>query len=476
MRRVMEAADTADCALQGGTWSTQWKSHCEFIEGRYDCYAFPCVNGGFCVDGTEDYTCVCPFGYEGANCELEIDECSHEGDDKVCHEYAMCANTEGSYSCACNPGFFGDGYAIDQAGVKWGSILTTDAVYGWLDRTGAANYTDGNNDGVVDRFGCTDVNDCTSTPCFNGGLCVDLWDGHARLDDGSEVYRTDDARSQSNAFLCDCEVTLPFQRFAGDFCELDVDECGGGLHNCDKEDRTECTNTEGSFTCNCREFWEGDGYSANTNATQWGCLESNGCKFFDGYEGCADIDDCLIPQFTGADVDQDGQEDFTMTSPCQNGATCTNDGEGTGEYHCFCVIGWRGHDCEIDIDECLEYEEEALGCDINAYCYNTPGSWQCLCNNGWTGDGHVEGGCYDADDCEFSPCQHGGTCTDCGTLCLICDCIVGWRGKHCEVDWDECVMGIHTCHDMAICINVPGSFECECEPGYSGDEIGRAHV
>merc|ERR1719272_464882 len=77
--------------------------------------------------------------------------------------------------------------------------------------------------------------------------------------------------------------------------------------------------------------------------------------------------------------------------------------------------------------------------------------------------------CWDADDCEFSPCQHGGTCEDCGTLCLIYDCIVGWRGKTCEVDWDECKMGIHTCHDMAICANVPGSFNCECEPGYSGD-------
>ena len=25
-----------------------------------------------------------------------------------------------------------------------------------------------------------------------------------------------------------------------------------------------------------------------------------------------------------------------------------------------------------------------------------------------------------------------GTCTNCGTLCYICDCIVGWRCKSCE--------------------------------------------
>ena len=30
--------------------------------------------------------------------------------------------------------------------------------------------------------------------------------------------------------------------------------------------------------------------------------------------------------------------------------------------------------------------------------------------------------------------QGDGTCTDCGTLCYICDCVVGWRGKSCETD------------------------------------------
>ena len=30
-------------------------------------------------------------------------------------------------------------------------------------------------------------------------------------------------------------------------------------------------------------------------------------------------------------------------------------------------------------------------------------------------------------------------------------------------------MGIHNCHEFAMCINVPGSFECECGPGYFGD-------
>ena len=37
-------------------------------------------------------------------------------------------------------------------------------------------------------------------------------------------------------------------------------------------------------------------------------------------------------------------------APCQNEATCTNDGEGG--YHCSCVPGWEGTDCDMEVDEC----------------------------------------------------------------------------------------------------------------------------
>ena len=267
--------DGADDSVTGTASGTSY-IRCEVVQGQYDCYGFPCLNNGYCIDGVDEYTCSCPFGYEGKNCENEIDECSEQGQYQVCHEYATCANAEGSYACSCNPGFFGDGYATDQTTIRWGSVLVGDSRYGWLDRGFAANYTDGNADGVIDRYGCTDINDCSSTPCFNGGRCIDLWDGHYNDNDGSDAYTTigEKALAQSNSFECDCTVTLPQTRFAGDYCELDVDECESGMHNCDKDDRSECTNNEGSFACNCRQYWEGDGYSPETNTTDWACTRS----------------------------------------------------------------------------------------------------------------------------------------------------------------------------------------------------------
>ena len=37
----------------------------------------------------------------------DINECDKHTDD--CHHNATCFNTDGSYTCACNPGYIGDG-------------------------------------------------------------------------------------------------------------------------------------------------------------------------------------------------------------------------------------------------------------------------------------------------------------------------------------------------------------------------------
>ena len=37
----------------------------------------------------------------------DINECESTSD--VCDDNAQCLNTDGSFSCTCNPGFFGNG-------------------------------------------------------------------------------------------------------------------------------------------------------------------------------------------------------------------------------------------------------------------------------------------------------------------------------------------------------------------------------
>ena len=60
------------------------------------------------------------------------------------------------------------------------------------------------------------------------------------------------------------------------------------------------------------------------------------------FEGCTDINDCEVITTLATDTDGDGVNDVVVSSPCEHGGTCSNAGDGTGEFECFCVSGpWR---------------------------------------------------------------------------------------------------------------------------------------
>ncbi|KAK9806092.1 hypothetical protein WJX72_001044 [[Myrmecia] bisecta] len=48
--------------------------------------------------------------------------------------------------------------------------------------------------------------------------------------------------------------------------------------------------------------------------------------------------------------------------------------------------GYEGPSCTLDINECVRQTD---GCGANSGCVNTPGSYQCVCHYGYTGDGQT---------------------------------------------------------------------------------------
>ena len=60
---------------------------------------------------------------------------------------------------------------------------------------------------------------------------------------------------------------------------------------------------------------------------------------------------------------------------------------------------------------CADTDECALGlhnCDDNASCINLYGSYECSCDNGFTGNGE---NCFDVDECEIeNTCGNNGVC------------------------------------------------------------------
>ncbi|XP_068705713.1 uncharacterized protein [Montipora foliosa] len=78
-----------------------------------------------------------------------------------------------------------------------------------------------------------------------------------------------------------------------------------------------------------------------------------------------------------------------------------------------------------DADECTA---SSPVCDVNAFCNNSIGSYNCTCKPGYFGDGKT---CKDVDECTAA--------------------------------------SLSICHANASCTNTLGSYNCTCKPGYIGD-------
>ena len=308
-----------------------------------------CASGVCTPDG-----CACAAGYEAdaAGSCLDVDECTLGTDD--CSADGACTNSAGSFSCACNTGFSGDG------------VTCTDDDECTL-----------GTDGCSADGACTNSAGSFSCAC-NAGFSGD---GVACTDDDECTLGTDDCSADATctntagSFSCACNAG-----FSGDGVACtDDDECTLGTDDCSAD--ATCTNTAGSFSCACNAGLSGDGVSCtdddectlgtddcSANAFCTNSAGSFSCACYPGFSGdgvtCTDDDECALG-----------------TDTCSADATCTNE---AGTYYCYCNAGFSGNgDTCTDDDECAQ----CGACSANGTCTNTPGSFTCACNDGFSGDG-----------------------------------------------------------------------------------------
>ncbi|CAK9267203.1 unnamed protein product [Sphagnum jensenii] len=79
----------------------------------------------------------------------------------------------------------------------------------------------------------------------------------------------------------------------------------------------------------------------------------------------------------------------------------------------------------------------------------------------------------------YSLCAPNATCTASNTTGYKCACPRGFYGNAYNLsgmgcqDINECHNAMNSCAPNAICINMPGSYNCSCYGGYSGDGFGN---
>uniref|UniRef100_A0A3B1IN56 Fibulin 7 n=1 Tax=Astyanax mexicanus TaxID=7994 RepID=A0A3B1IN56_ASTMX len=91
---------------ENGSWSGV-SAICKDVS---HCASNPCLNGGTCVEGVNQYKCTCPHSWSGSRCQhqtqTDVNECEvYKADSSGLLCAHMCVNIPGSYRCSCPSGY-----------------------------------------------------------------------------------------------------------------------------------------------------------------------------------------------------------------------------------------------------------------------------------------------------------------------------------------------------------------------------------
>eukprot|EP00057_Strongylocentrotus_purpuratus_P006198 XP_011660672.1 PREDICTED: delta-like protein B [Strongylocentrotus purpuratus] len=237
-----------------------------------ECDSDPCQFNAVCTDLLADYSCNCPSGTRGKNCD-DIDECSSD----PCEHGGTCENKLNLYRCDCPREYSGANcdFEIEFCNSNPclnGATCLGENNIGVLECVCAPGYTGG--------FCGADIDECIGVDCLNNGTCQD----------------------GVNEFTCNCT-----EGYGGTNCELPHQTGTGQIHG-----RVKVSFRLVDFE-NTGHI-ELDGGCCDSSI--FGCGSSCDNRFnlcFDVYRGNNDMTDCAHGNFQTNHI-YDNNDDFSFPS------------------------------------------------------------------------------------------------------------------------------------------------------------------
>ncbi|XP_045494684.1 nidogen [Colias croceus] len=402
------------------------------------CSARVCDPNAQCIENpAEEPFCLCNAGYTGDGERCWKAYCTN------CSPYAHCIFSEDtfSYNCQCNPGYIGNGEQCtgdvlivatvsettepnvpietttpmpSEADYNETYVLPDCNAFGCSCPPGYSSYKDDRDNDLcrIDSFRdpiTTPDNDtsirCRSdSDCPPNAVCLYL----------NEMYMVNDQEEGQ----CQCQ-----EGYVGDAYEC-IERtgascsCGLGAH---------CIETAaGDLLCVCDSGYHGDGYICRPN---FSCNNNSDCERNAECRPDPNTNEYVCQCIEGFIKDQSDacipDKQLCNGAVCAEHASCLFD-DAIGVSYCHCDEGYEGE----GISQCVPQGRTCDivdDCSLDAMCTPVEDSYQCICREGFIGDGYT---CTPEMNCRSNP--------------QLCD--------------------IH-----ASCLKTSDGYECECNTGYNGN-------
>ena len=132
-----------------------------------NCASSPCINGTCSDERGDDYTCSCERGFTGRNCDININDCASE----TCQSNGTCVDGIDSFVCECPPMIAGRFCEASSNCDPADNVCQNNGLC-VVGEAGSVNCSCAG--GFTGEFCETEIDECLSQPCENGGTCLSI--------------------------------------------------------------------------------------------------------------------------------------------------------------------------------------------------------------------------------------------------------------------------------------------------------------